>query len=372
MDVKFAPVIANAINFPDAVIRATPGFGLTDIRTLWQSDDLSQCTFTRNGRAAIGIAAQQLMQAQQPNVVLLPAYHCPALVEPFLWLGYQVRFYPVQPDLSVDASLFHSLLTPDVTHCLLVRFFGFKQNIEQLITLSNAAGKVIIEDCAHGLVDFVDGLQQPDPRVAARICSINKILPTIDGGLLYLHAQPARHPQHCDWNEELKGIAFLLKIPQMLQRVRKRNKTPAKAKGPAAAVSAQFKYFRPSDLTSASFRHTKLILQCSNFAAIKAKRRANYIYLAKGLAQASAGRCLYPDVTDEAPYVLPFLLDNEQDFQRLRMQRIQVLRWEEVAFTDCAVSESYRSRLVQLPCHHKLKQADLDYIIEAVLNLVDN
>ena len=58
MDVKFAPVIANAINFPDAVIRATPGFGLTDIRTLWQSDDLSQCTFTRNGRAAREFAAR--------------------------------------------------------------------------------------------------------------------------------------------------------------------------------------------------------------------------------------------------------------------------------------------------------------------------
>lgn len=372
MDVKFAPVIANAINFPDAVIRATPGFGLTDIRTLWQSDDFSQCTFTRNGRAAIGIAAQQLMQAQHPNVVLLPAYHCPALVEPFLWLGYQIRFYPVQPDLSVDTSLFHSLLTPEVTHCLLVRFFGFKQNIEQLITLSNAAGKVIIEDCAHGLVDFVEGLQQPDPRVAASISSINKILPTIDGGLLYLHDKPARQPQHCGWNEELKGIAFLLKIPQMLQRVRKRNKKLTNAKTSNTAALPLFKYFRPSDLMSASFRHTKLILQSSNFAAIKAKRRANYIYLANGLANATAGRCLYPEITNEAPYVLPFLLQNEQDFQRLRMQKIQVLRWEEVALSGCAVSESYRSRLVQLPCHHKLNQADLDYIIETVLNLVEN
>lgn len=370
MDVKFAPVIANAINFPEAKIRATPGFSLTDIRTLWQSDALKQCTYTRNGRAAIGIAAQQLMQSQRSNVVLLPAYHCPALVEPFLWLGYQVRFYPVQPDLSVDANLFQRMLTADVTHCLLVRFFGFKQNIEQLITLSNAAGKVIIEDCAHGLLDFVSGVQQPDPRVAARICSINKILPTIDGGLLYMYAQPAQQPQHCGWYEELKGVAFLLKIPQLLQRVRKRrNATNTLSQDQAQPLA--FKYFRPADLTSASFRHTKLIVQSSHFPDIKAKRRANYRYLVRGLAAATAGSCLYPTISDEAPYVLPFVLRDENDFQRLRMQRIQVLRWEEIADSGCVVSERYRSRLVQLPCHHKLKQADLDYIINAVLKLAD-
>src|SRR5690606_16221614 len=116
-------------------------------------------------------------------------------------------------------------------------------------------------------VDFVDGLQQPDPRVAARICSINKILATIDGGLLYLYAQPARQLQHCNWYEELKGVAFLLKIPQLMQRARRRNKASVnvKVKVQGTVESAQFKYFRPSDLTSAGFRHTKLILQCSNF-----------------------------------------------------------------------------------------------------------
>ena len=91
----------------------------------------------------------------------------------------------------------------------------------------------------------------------------------------------------------------------------------------------------------------------------------------RGLAAATAGSCLYPTISDEAPYVLPFVLRDENDFQRLRMQRIQVLRWEEIAGSGCVVSERYRSRLVQLPCHHKLKQADLDYIINAVLKLAD-
>jgi perosamine synthetase len=372
MDVKFTPVIANAENFPDPVIRATPGFSLTDIRMLWQSDDINQCTVTRNGRAAIGIAAQQLKLTNQRNIVLLPAYHCPALVEPFLWLDYEVRFYPIQPDLSVDPAQFSRLLSDDVTHCLFVRFFGFKQNSEQLIATAHAAGKLIIEDCAHSLIDFIAELKQPDLRVAARICSINKILPTIDGGLLYLSGESSRQPQHCNWYEELKGVAYLLKIPKLLQRLRKKSNRQAKNTVAATTTPQQtYKYFQPTDLTSASFRHTKLILQCSNFTRIKAKRLANYAYLTTALADVAAGTCLYPVVNDEAPYVLPFLLHSKDDFQRLRQMKIQVLRWEEVAFTACAVSGHYRSRLIQLPCHHKLTQADLDYIIHAVKSLAE-
>ena len=372
MDVKFAPVIANAENFPEPTIRATPGFSLADIRMLWQSDEVNQCTVTRNGRAAIGIAAQQLMQANKPNIVLLPAYHCPALVEPFLWLGYEVRFYPVQPDLTVAPEQFRQLLSADVTHCLFVQFFGFKQNIAQLIEQAHAAGKVIIEDSAHSLVDFISELTEPDPRVAARICSINKILPTIDGGLLYLSKESSRQPKHCGWYEEFKGVAYLLKIPKLLQRLRSRQKAAAPQSHASAVQNKppRYKYFLPTDLTSASFRHTKFILQCSNFTRIKALRRANYTYLVQGLRDVAAGKCLYPVVQDEAPYVLPFLLHHEDDFQRLRQQRIQVLRWEEVAFTDCKVSEQYRSRLIQLPCHHKLTQRELDYIINAVRSLV--
>lgn len=372
MDVKFAPVLANANNFPVATIRATPAFCLTDFRQLKQSTDFSHCIYTRNGRAAIGLAAQQLMHSEQPNIVLLPAYHCPALVEPFLWLGYEVRFYPVLSDLSVDEVIFDQFLTKDVSHCLLVSFFGFQQNSKQLITLAAQAGKIVIEDCAHGLVDFLQQLDQPDPAVAARICSINKILPTIEGGLLYLQQPIKMKPKYCSWLDEAKGLAFLLKVPQFIHSL-KSKKTPSNlTEKQPQAVASQFKYFNPEDLSSASFRHTKMILQASNFAKIKTKRLANYNYLARGLADVSAGHCLYVAAGTEAPYVLPFLLNDANDFQRLRMQKIQVLRWEEVAYSQCKVSNDYRSRLIQLPCHHKLKQSELDYIINAVRNLVSH
>lgn len=371
MDVKFAPVMANAADFPEAIIRATPGFGFSDVGLLWQKLQLGQCTYTRNGRAAIAIAAQQLKYSNQTNTVLLPAYHCPALVEPFLWLGYRVRFYPVQADLSVDAAVFQRLLTADISHCVVVQFFGFKQNANQLITLAHAAGKRVLEDCAHGLVDFVASLQQDDPRVSARICSINKVLPTIDGGLLYLRQQQIRQPGHCSWVEELKGIAFLLKIPQRLQRLRQRTKTRKPDVISAQGPTTGFKYFKPVDLNSSSFRHTKWILQCSDLAAIKAKRRANYRYLVTGLSGVMAGTCLYPVIADEAPYVLPFLLHDGSYFQQLRLKKIQVLRWEEMAPSGCDITEQYRSRLIQLPCHHKLTQADLDYIIQAMAGLTE-
>ncbi|MGI5310479.1 DegT/DnrJ/EryC1/StrS family aminotransferase [Rheinheimera sp. WS51] len=372
MDVKFAPVMANASHFPAAIIKAAPAFSLTDFRQFGQSTDFSHCIYTRNGRGAIGLAAQQLMQQNKTNIVLLPAYHCPALVEPFLWLGYEIRFYPVLPDLTVDKAIFSQLLTADVSHCLVVNFFGFKQNNSCLIEMAAQAGKLVIEDCAHALVDFFQQLEMPNPAVTARICSINKILPSIDGGLLYMKQAINATPKYCSWFEEVKGIAFLLKIPQLIQYLKPKKQQALTVSDVNAPIQKQFNYFQPADLDSASFRHTKLIVSSSNLKKIQARRIENYNYLATALTNTGAGQCLYAYADFETPYVLPFLLDDAADFQQLRMQKIQVLRWEEVAYSACKVSEDYRSRLIQLPCHHKLKKTELDTIINAVKGLVNN
>lgn len=371
MDVQFAPVLADASAFPPAVVKATPSLSVADLFR-FSGISTQNYIFTRNGRAALGIAAGSLELAGRQNVILLPAYHCPALIEPFLWQGYQVKFYPVKADLFIDEQQFAALLTDDVTHCVVVRFFGFNQNADAVISLAAKAGKMVIEDSAHGLIDYIQRQSSINSQVAARICSINKIIPTLDGGLLQLTSHQAQQPADCSWLEELKAVAYLLKFPQLLGRLRK-----AKIAVPAATAAGitgqrRFKYFDPADLTTSSFRLTRQILKSCNPENIRLQRQSNYRYLVQGLSSANVGHCLYPHIDSEAPYVLPFLLKDASLFSLLRKQKIQVLRWEEIALSDCAISQSYRSRLIQLPCHHKLNQQQLDYIIAAVKSLEKN
>ena len=50
-----------------------------------------------------------------------------------------MKFYPVNLDLSVDVNALNALLAEGgVTHCLLIRYFGFAQNVDAVeIMLKN-------------------------------------------------------------------------------------------------------------------------------------------------------------------------------------------------------------------------------------------
>jgi dTDP-4-amino-4,6-dideoxygalactose transaminase len=372
MTEKFFKPIADASQFPIPLVSATPKFKFSALNLVKSfQGKVNEAIFTRNGRGAIGIAGTALKN-ENNNVILIPAYHCPALVEPFIWLGYKIRFYPVNPDLSIDIEILSQLLTEEVTHCVVVRYFGFGLNNDDVIHFLQGQSVKIIEDCAHSLFRFSDhfkiGSQKP-PIVDASICSINKILPTIDGGGLYLREPFQANLCHVGWEEEAKACAFLLGVPQLLAKIKRRLRSKkAEVSTPIPLVAEQddahLRYFQPIDLKSASYRHTKMIFRHSDLEKIKSIRRSNFEYLTKNLNNPEIGEVLFKQLADDdVPYVIPLLLTDEKHFVSLRKRGIQILRWEEVAASDCEVSQRYRSTLIQIPCHQQLSQQQMDLIV---------
>ncbi len=381
MAVKFLPPIANASQFPTPVVSATPDFHLWHVNVLRSSAyALDKAIFTRNGRGAIGIAGRALKKPGK-NVILIPAYHCPALVEPFIWLDYEIRFYPVQANLSVDQQdLETALAAGDVTHCVVVRYFGFNQNVDQTIAFLQDKNVAIVEDCAHSMFRFLhhfgpnSALNSP---VNASICSINKILPTVDGGALYM-ANPVDVPiTQTGWVEEFKAFAYLMGVPQLIDRVRSGKASrhtlslDNEAEDHAQVEPPEgLRYFKPVDIESASYRHTHYLLKRSNIERIRGLRRDHFQRLLKGIQNPEVGAPLYTELTDlDVPYVFPFLLRDDKHFFTLRKKGIQILRWEEVAISDCAISTGYRSCLIQIPCHHLLTDEQLNYVINTINEL---
>lgn len=380
MVVKFLNPLADASQFPAPSVAATPKFRLRDLDLAQHTKgDVRQTTFTRNGRGAIGIAGSALKKKNAKNIILIPAYHCPALVEPFIWLDYEIRFYPVKPDLSVDISVLEQAMSQgDITHCVVVRYFGFGQNNNEVIQFLHTRPVEIIEDCAHSLFRFVDhfsdsGKQVPD--VSASICSINKILPTIDGGALYLKQKYEAQLTHVGWAEEAKACAFLLGIPQLVAKLKSAFKKSEEqvleqTTGVVEKEDSRLRYFQPIDLASASYRHTKTIFCHSNLKDIRHQRRKNFDYLVENIRNPEIGSALFKQLNDDdIPYVVPFLLTDEKFFFDIRKKGIQILRWEEVAVSECQVSQNYRSRLIQIPCHQQLSTKQLNFIVNTLNEL---
>ena len=372
MVIDFTPAIANSNQFPPAEVLASPKFYLSDInpyqRILKHSHNL---LFTKNGRGAIGLAGSRLKKPGI-NTILIPAYHCPALVEPFIWLGYQIKFYPINDDLSTDISILEDMLQKNaITHGIVIRYFGFNQNADNVIALLKKRNVTVIEDCAHALFKLIDNLEGQALQADACISSINKLLPTLDGGLLTINKHLPLPLAQCSWMQESKAAAYLIGITKYIEQI-KNKLLPSPV--PSVQINdidisetiPEFRYFSPNDIHSASYRHTRFILFKSKFESIKNQRRAVFRYLVDNINNPAAGQLLYKDCQKDVPYVLPFLLNDSKHFSSLREKRIQVLRWEEIAASGCKISNQYRTNLVQLPCHHQLTLSELDYIIETI------
>ena len=80
---------------------------------------------------------------------------------------------------------------------------------------------------------------------------------------------------------------------------------------------------------------------------------------------------LYPVLADDVvPYAFPLLIDSAGLlFHWFKLAGIPMWRWEDMAVTDCLVAKEYRWRLIQLPCHQDLNQAEMQWLLEMVQTL---
>lgn len=141
------------------------------------------------GRMAIALALEHA-SIGPGDEVLVPAYHCVAMVEPVRHVGATPVFYRIGRDTSVDIGDLAARLSPASKAVVAVHYFGFPQRtLPALRALCDGRGLTLIEDCAHAFFGSQDGIPfgaMGDYAVA----SSWKFFPIPEGGYLV----SARHP----------------------------------------------------------------------------------------------------------------------------------------------------------------------------------
>jgi len=140
--------------------------------------------FTMNGRNAIYYALN-LLSINKGDVVLLPSFHCTAMVDPVIAYGAQVKYYTVNRDLSLNLQEIELHVKNGAAVVLCVHFFGFPAPVEELLRICSAYGIRLIEDCTHGLFGRI-GNKHMGTFGHAAIFSFRKTLPVQDGAALLL------------------------------------------------------------------------------------------------------------------------------------------------------------------------------------------
>jgi perosamine synthetase len=118
--------------------------------------------------------------------VLLPAYICSAVLDPFERLGIKILFYPIDDGFAPDAMAVRHLLLQKPRAILIVHYFGFPPESRAIVQECRDRGLRIIEDCAHTL-PLPNGSFN-DPLADLTIYSLAKLLPVPDGALAVVNS----------------------------------------------------------------------------------------------------------------------------------------------------------------------------------------
>ena len=137
--------------------------------------------FLRCGRDAIGYVADLL--DKKSGVLLMPAYCCDSMIQPFVIRGWKIEYYPINKDFSVDINFVVSTFEkskPDAI--VLMNFFGLTDTSEVIsIAKTKCKNIQIIEDITHTLFDIEKTYSS---HVDYYIGSIRKWMGITDGAIV--------------------------------------------------------------------------------------------------------------------------------------------------------------------------------------------
>jgi hypothetical protein len=152
--------------------------------------------------------------------------------------------------------------------------------------------------------------------------------------------------------------------PRPLHSTADTSGSPDSGSGVREAPAAQWRWFSPSEEGVGMTAIAGQLFRLSDSERIGAARRANYQFLVDSCAKFGRAASLYPRLpAGVVPYAFPLVLRHpDNDFRKLKYLGIPIWRWDELAVSDCEVSRSHRTSLLQLPCHENLRQDDLNWI----------
>lgn len=332
---------------------------------------------TMNGRNAIhlGLAA---LGIRPGATVLLPAFHCTALVDPVIAYGAKPAYYPVRGDLGLDLERVEAELVRTRAAALLgVHFFGWPAPVAELAALCARHGAAFIEDCTHTLFASVAG--RPIGSFGdVSVFSFRKILPVQDGGALVLRAPRAAFPKP----RAFIPPAYQLRMAKWTWDASRAGDfapqpppSGAPAPLPIGAVHSAAAALRgPDSQEDPSFLAeclrfpmslaSRLILASSRPEAIAAARRRNFAFLARRLSGISGLHPCYGALPEGAvPMGFPCLAGDGSrrwDYP-LRARGVPVFSFGEVlhASMDASLYPEARdlsARLVIFPVHQGLDE----------------
>ncbi|MBI3919981.1 MAG: DegT/DnrJ/EryC1/StrS family aminotransferase [Armatimonadetes bacterium] len=338
------------------------------------------------GRQAI-YAALQVLQVPKDRPVLLPAYQCPAALDPYA--AYQVApvFYDLDSGLNPSLPELEQLLAKYRPGLLmLIHYYGFPvQHWERIINIATEFEVPVLEDCAHALFSSC-GETPLGSQSRASIFSLSKSLATPAGGALVLNDDSAPEsfialhtaPEAGEGTGMVRLGLYALEsmLPFSVRTVlRSHPWVECRVRRDMETPSEGVELCEPRSMGKWSHR----IAHRSDPKSIFDRRRENYLAALEILTDASSSlvRPIFPDLPiGVCPLVCPLLIPEDRDaVMRLLLRRGIPVRalWDrlpEMIPAERFPGASYlRDHILTLPVHHGLQTEQVRKMARATVTV---
>jgi dTDP-4-amino-4,6-dideoxygalactose transaminase len=343
-----------------------------------------------SGRLAL-LSVLNALQVTEHGTVMLPAYHCPSMVEPVEWAGMKPLFYRMNRDLSPNFTDVKRKAESHVTAILVAHMFGVPCDLSSLRKFCDERKIILIEDCAH----------MPFGRVGENIvgtigdysiASPRKFYPTVDGGaVLKVRGEMPRKLQSLGIKYNAKALLNTLEhtfefsnFPILRRLSGHRSSHARKEHGAEAAIRRKLDegeasdagymepQFNPANVIGRMSIVSDMLIEHVSREALIEARRNNYKFLYEKLCESSALKPFFARADAcSVPYVLPMYLNGSGALhEELLRSGVPVWRWDTLYPSDCEVSREYSKSLLQFPCHQSLKQTELNQLVTRIRRIV--
>lgn len=383
--------------FPQPIIPPTT---ILDSLT-WQPGDsveipsvleLKNVSFTTSGRASIALALEHA-NINAEDEVLIPSYHCEAMIAPVRWRKANAVFYRIDSNCQAQLTDITAKLTKRTRALIVTHYFGFLQPLEAIRALCNEHSIMLIEDCAHAL--FGGTTDQPVGSIGDyAIASCMKFLPIYEGGLIASnnHDLTSIVLTAPSLTFQLKSmincveiavfykrlgiagqaIANLFKIKDALWSIiKKLQQTQPHSLGPTSSEGSYGLDEAWIDKSMSFF--SRWITQHAPVNQIAEQRRQNYQRMQAAFSNLPGCRPLFSKLPEQTvPWVYPLYVEAaEKYFPLLKNQGVPIIRFGEyldsaISEAVCPVSVDYSRHVFQFPCHQSLTDQEINWLITTI------
>jgi perosamine synthetase len=334
--------------------------------------------------------AYRLSGVGPQGALLAPAYHCRTMLDPAISLDAPILLYALDEHLAPDLPRLREQVrtaAQPVRALLLTHYFGFAQAVEPIKTFCDTHGIELIEDCAHTLFTQ-PGMQGPGAFGRYVIASPYKMFPCEEGGLLIAGPDVALPSlRAAGLRAELKALVNAVENAWVHRRTQRSaadiERLDTDIAGVASArldvgtqaradLTGPSRYYDKAEEGLAGSRTARWLTSLCNIDQLALRRRANYRRWHDAVRGLPNCRALFDRLPDGCvPYMFPLWIDHPQPhFFMLKKLGVPIWRWDDMAASDCAVSQRCREHLLHLPCHQALSDHELEWMVQAVAKVM--